>query len=120
MRILLAVLCLILASCAGAPPQPYQVEKLQPLPVALDNDFAIWQALGNNAWPAKYLFDAQGKLMKRWVGEGRYDEIEAEAAGGQPRGDGVCQDRRALLRRDHRGDLRRRRTTAAGHGHAGG
>jgi thiol-disulfide isomerase/thioredoxin len=47
-------------------------------PIALDNDFAIWHALGNNAWPAKYLFDAQGKLMKRWAGEGRYDEIEAE------------------------------------------
>ena len=47
-------------------------------PIALDNDFATWRALGNDAWPAKYLFDAQGKLVKRWVGEGRYDEIEAE------------------------------------------
>ena len=47
-------------------------------PIALDNDFAIWRALGNDAWPAKYLFDAQGKLMKRWVGEGRYDEVETE------------------------------------------
>jgi thiol-disulfide isomerase/thioredoxin len=47
-------------------------------PVALDNDFATWRALGNDAWPAKYLFDGQGRLVKRWVGEGRYDEIEAE------------------------------------------
>jgi len=47
-------------------------------PIALDNDFAIWRALGNDAWPAKYLFDAQGKLVKRWVGEGSYDEIETE------------------------------------------
>ena len=47
-------------------------------PIALDNDFATWRALGNDAWPAKYLFDAQGKLVKRWVGEGRYDDIEAE------------------------------------------
>ena len=47
-------------------------------PIALDNDFATWRALGNDAWPAKYLFDAQGKLVKRWVGEGRYGEIEAE------------------------------------------
>jgi thiol-disulfide isomerase/thioredoxin len=47
-------------------------------PIALDNDFAIWRALGNDAWPAKYLFDDQGKLVKRWVGEGRYDEIETE------------------------------------------
>lgn len=47
-------------------------------PIAIDNDFAIWRALNNDAWPAKYLFDGQGKLVKRWVGEGRYDEVEAE------------------------------------------
>ena len=47
-------------------------------PIAIDNDFAIWQAFGNDAWPAKYLFDAQGKLVNRWVGEGSYDQIESE------------------------------------------
>ena len=47
-------------------------------PIALDNDFAIWRAFGNDAWPAKYLFDAQGKLVRRWVGEGSYDQIESE------------------------------------------
>jgi hypothetical protein len=47
-------------------------------PIALDNDFATWRALGNDAWPAKYLYDSQGRLVKRWVGEGNYDEIEAE------------------------------------------
>ncbi len=47
-------------------------------PIALDNDFAIWRVFGNDAWPAKYLFDDQGRLVKRWVGEGRYTEIEAE------------------------------------------
>ena len=47
-------------------------------PIAIDNDFSIWRALGNNAWPAKYLFDGQGKLVRRWVGEGEYDEIETE------------------------------------------
>ena len=47
-------------------------------PIAIDNDFAIWRSLGNDAWPAKYLFDGQGRLVKRWVGEGRYDEIESE------------------------------------------
>jgi len=47
-------------------------------PIALDNSFVIWQAFDNDAWPAKYLFDAQGKLVKRWVGEGSYDEIEME------------------------------------------
>ena len=47
-------------------------------PIALDNDFATWRTLGNDAWPAKYLFDGQGRLAKRWVGEGRYAEIEEE------------------------------------------
>jgi hypothetical protein len=47
-------------------------------PIALDNNFATWRALDNNAWPAKYLFDGEGNLVKQWVGEGRYDEIEAE------------------------------------------
>ncbi|HEX7139468.1 MAG TPA: hypothetical protein VF219_16565 [Vicinamibacterales bacterium] len=47
-------------------------------PIAIDNDFAIWRALGNDAWPAKYLFDNRGRLVRRWVGEGSYDEIERE------------------------------------------
>jgi thiol-disulfide isomerase/thioredoxin len=47
-------------------------------PIALDNAFATWQAYRNDAWPAKYLFDASGKLVKRWAGEGNYGEIEAE------------------------------------------
>jgi hypothetical protein len=47
-------------------------------PIAIDNEFAIWRALDNDAWPAKYLFDGQGNLVKRWVGEGSYNEIESE------------------------------------------
>jgi thiol-disulfide isomerase/thioredoxin len=47
-------------------------------PIAIDNAFAIWRSLRNDAWPAKYLYDGHGRLVKRWVGEGRYDEIEAE------------------------------------------
>jgi hypothetical protein len=47
-------------------------------PIALDNDFGYWQALHNNAWPAKYLFDADGRLVDRWIGEGSYDRVEAE------------------------------------------
>ena len=47
-------------------------------PIALDNEFATWQAFGNDAWPSKYLFDADGTLTKRWVGEGRYSNIETE------------------------------------------
>lgn len=38
-RIPLAALCLVLASCAGTPPQARQVEKPGPLPIALAPDF---------------------------------------------------------------------------------
>ncbi len=47
-------------------------------PIAIDNGFLIWRAFGNDAWPAKYLFDDRGQLVRRWVGEGSYDEIERE------------------------------------------
>ena len=47
-------------------------------PIALDNDFATWQGFGNGAWPAKYLFDARGRLVERWLGEGSDSDIEAE------------------------------------------
>jgi thiol-disulfide isomerase/thioredoxin len=47
-------------------------------PIAIDNHFALWRAFGNDAWPAKYLFDDQGRLVRRWIGEGSYDEIERE------------------------------------------
>ena len=38
----------------------------------------IWRAFGNDGWPPKYLFDARGRLVKRWTGDGSYDEIERE------------------------------------------
>src|SRR2546430_147139 len=47
-------------------------------PIAIDNDFAIWRAFGNDARPAKYLFDDRGRLVRRWIAEGSYDEIERE------------------------------------------
>jgi thiol-disulfide isomerase/thioredoxin len=45
-------------------------------PVAIDNELATWRAFRNQAWPTKYLFDAQGKLRGVYVGEGSYPEIE--------------------------------------------
>jgi hypothetical protein len=47
-------------------------------PIAIDNDYAIWRAFGNDAWPAKYLFDDRGRLVRRWIGEGSYDDVERE------------------------------------------
>ncbi len=45
-------------------------------PVALDPDFAIWNAFGNRYWPALYLADAAGRIQHRQFGEGAYDETE--------------------------------------------
>ena len=38
-------------------------------PVVLDNDFAIWEALGNRYWPTLYLADRAGILRRVLVGE---------------------------------------------------
>jgi cytochrome c biogenesis protein CcdA/thiol-disulfide isomerase/thioredoxin len=46
-------------------------------PVALDNDYATWNAFQNQYWPAKYLIDRQGHLRYYHPGEGEYDETEA-------------------------------------------
>jgi cytochrome c biogenesis protein CcdA/thiol-disulfide isomerase/thioredoxin len=46
-------------------------------PVALDNDYAIWQAFNNQYWPAHYFIDATGKIRAHHFGEGGYDESEA-------------------------------------------
>jgi cytochrome c biogenesis protein CcdA/thiol-disulfide isomerase/thioredoxin len=45
-------------------------------PVALDNDYAIWNAYENRYWPAHYLIDAQGRIRHQHFGEGAYAETE--------------------------------------------
>jgi thiol-disulfide isomerase/thioredoxin len=45
-------------------------------PVALDSDYAVWRAFGNNAWPAIYLIDAKGRVRYSHLGEGTYEETE--------------------------------------------
>jgi len=45
-------------------------------PVAIDSDFRIWNAFGNQAWPAIYVFGADGRLQRQVLGEGEYDETE--------------------------------------------
>ncbi|HAF45879.1 MAG TPA: cytochrome C biogenesis protein [Gallionellaceae bacterium] len=45
-------------------------------PVAVDNDFAIWNAYENQYWPAHYLLDAQGRIRHQHFGEGAYVETE--------------------------------------------
>jgi thiol-disulfide isomerase/thioredoxin len=45
-------------------------------PVAVDNDYAVWQAFGNHYWPALYVADAQGRLRHHHFGEGEYQQSE--------------------------------------------
>ena len=41
-------------------------------PVVADNEYAIWNAFGNQYWPAHYIFDARGQLRYTAFGEGDY------------------------------------------------
>lgn len=43
--------------------------------VAQDNDYATWRAFGNQAWPADYLIDRNGRLVYMHYGEGDYDDM---------------------------------------------
>jgi cytochrome c biogenesis protein CcdA/thiol-disulfide isomerase/thioredoxin len=58
--------------------------------VAQDNDYATWDAYGNQYWPAKYLIDADGQVRYTHFGEGDYEETESairrllEEAGRRP------------------------------------
>ena len=45
-------------------------------PIALDNDFATWEAWHNQYWPAKYLIDRDGRVRYYHFGEGEYAETE--------------------------------------------
>lgn len=45
-------------------------------PVAIDNDYAIWRAFGNQYWPAHYFIDAEGRIRHHHFGEGSYEESE--------------------------------------------
>ena len=45
-------------------------------PVAIDNQYAIWNAYRNEYWPAHYLIDAQGRIRHQHFGEGAYQETE--------------------------------------------
>ncbi len=46
-------------------------------PVAVDNDFALWNSYGVDAWPTQMIFDRHGKLRATVVGEGQDDKINS-------------------------------------------
>ena len=47
-----------------------------PYPVMQDNNYATWNAYGNQYWPHEYLIDIDGFIVHDHIGEGSYDETE--------------------------------------------
>jgi thiol-disulfide isomerase/thioredoxin len=45
-------------------------------PIAVDSDYAVWQAFANHYWPALYFADAQGRIRHHRFGEGDYERSE--------------------------------------------
>src|SRR6204780_4651876 len=45
-------------------------------PVAVDSNYAIWNAFHNQYWPAHYFIDAEGQIRYHHFGEGQYEESE--------------------------------------------
>jgi thiol-disulfide isomerase/thioredoxin len=45
-------------------------------PVALDNDYGVWNAFSNHYWPAVYIADTEGRIRHHQFGEGGYEECE--------------------------------------------
>lgn len=45
-------------------------------PIAVDSNYRIWQAFGNQYWPAVYVIDQQGRIRYHHFGEGDYDKTE--------------------------------------------
>ena len=71
---------------AHSPEFPFEhdVEKVRPAleamgvdyPIAMDNEFAVWRAFENNAWPALYFIDAEGRIRHHHLGEEDYERSE--------------------------------------------
>jgi hypothetical protein len=45
-------------------------------PVLVDVTFELWRDFGNLGWPARYLFDRDGRLFDYHYGEGAYGDTE--------------------------------------------
>src|SRR5205807_10276010 len=45
-------------------------------PIAIDNNYAVWDAFANQFWPALYFVDAIGRIRHHHFGEGDYEESE--------------------------------------------
>src|SRR6266699_3493577 len=72
-------------------------------PIAVDNDYAVWNGFSNQYWPALYLLDAKGTMRFTHFGEGAYDQSErsiqqllVEAGAGGFSGEMVTPDARGI------------------------
>ena len=45
-------------------------------PVAVDSDYAVWNAFNNAYWPADYFVDRSGRIRYHHFGEGDYEQSE--------------------------------------------
>jgi len=45
-------------------------------PIAIDNNYAIWEGFDNHYWPALYFIDAKGDTRYKKFGEGEYEQSE--------------------------------------------
>jgi thiol-disulfide isomerase/thioredoxin len=45
-------------------------------PIAIDNDYKVWNSFENEYWPALYFVDAQGRIRHHQFGEGDYARSE--------------------------------------------
>jgi thioredoxin family protein len=45
-------------------------------PIALDNNYAVWDAFANHYWPALYFIDGNGQIRHHRFGEGDYEGSE--------------------------------------------
>jgi thiol-disulfide isomerase/thioredoxin len=63
-------------------------------PIALDSDYAVWDAFANRYWPAVYIADGQGRIRHHQFGEGGYEECERviQALLREAGGDGIPDD----------------------------
>jgi hypothetical protein len=68
-------------------------------PIAVDNEYAVWNAFSNHYWPALYFVDGEGRIRHHRFGEGDYERSEivirqllADAGADVPVGDLVSVD----------------------------
>ena len=50
-------------------------------PIAIDSEYAVWDAFANRYWPAVYIADKEGRIKHHHFGEGGYEECERVVQG---------------------------------------